>query len=318
MHEYSEGKIIVRYQNGPLFTRPQSAKVAAEASGPNADKTDYSTEQWGQSHQEQVPEDRENPEQSEEDMEEAEEEVPPWVLALSTNIHSSAHEEEVFCPDEEEEATELVPDEEEEERQAIFAQYKTEFTIRSRTMQVKAQHEAEEKLEHEAVFTQYSIEFSTPSKSKLVAAEMERQQQAELEREREALFAQYKAEFATRSKTRQLIDQLDQEREFNPGFLDYDDSKLPNDIPDYEVLATFTSETEGVDTGLCGSDAIIYSTYGQGRVLCISPHPESTYDWGTSRRCAVKQRKEELLAISRVQRIVQRAVVLVATDFDVL
>jgi glutamine amidotransferase-like uncharacterized protein len=49
------------------------------------------------------------------------------------------------------------------------------------------------------------------------------------------------------------------------------------DLPGYEVLATF--ETEVADKGaqpgsMVGTHAIIRSMYGQGRVICYSPHPE--------------------------------------------
>lgn len=50
-----------------------------------------------------------------------------------------------------------------------------------------------------------------------------------------------------------------------------------SDLPGYEVLATF--ETEVADKGaqpgsMVGTHAIIRSMYGQGRVICYSPHPE--------------------------------------------
>lgn len=49
------------------------------------------------------------------------------------------------------------------------------------------------------------------------------------------------------------------------------------DLPGYEVLATF--ETEVADKGaqpgsMVGTHAIIRSLYGEGRVICYSPHPE--------------------------------------------
>jgi glutamine amidotransferase-like uncharacterized protein len=55
---------------------------------------------------------------------------------------------------------------------------------------------------------------------------------------------------------------------------------VPDDVPDlpgYEVLATF--ETEVTEKGsprgaMVGTHAIIRSTFGDGRVVCVSPHPE--------------------------------------------
>ncbi|MFM7242842.1 MAG: BPL-N domain-containing protein [Planctomycetaceae bacterium] len=51
-----------------------------------------------------------------------------------------------------------------------------------------------------------------------------------------------------------------------------------SDLPGYEVLATF--ETAVADKGaqpgsMVGTHAIIRSMYGQGRVICYSPHPEA-------------------------------------------
>lgn len=50
-----------------------------------------------------------------------------------------------------------------------------------------------------------------------------------------------------------------------------------SDLPGYEVLATFETEVaeKGAQPGsMVGTHAIIRSMYGQGRVICYSPHPE--------------------------------------------
>jgi glutamine amidotransferase-like uncharacterized protein len=49
------------------------------------------------------------------------------------------------------------------------------------------------------------------------------------------------------------------------------------DLPGYEVLAVFETEVaeKGAPVGaMTGTHAIIRSTYGAGRVICYSPHPE--------------------------------------------
>lgn len=51
------------------------------------------------------------------------------------------------------------------------------------------------------------------------------------------------------------------------------------DPPAYQVLATFDSEIakNGAPSGvMVGTTAIASGTYGKGRVLCFSPHPEKT------------------------------------------
>jgi glutamine amidotransferase-like uncharacterized protein len=51
------------------------------------------------------------------------------------------------------------------------------------------------------------------------------------------------------------------------------------DLPGYQVLAVFETEvaTKGAQPGaMAGTHAIIRSTFGQGRVICYSPHPEVT------------------------------------------
>lgn len=50
-------------------------------------------------------------------------------------------------------------------------------------------------------------------------------------------------------------------------------------IPDYETIATFKTEIakNGAPRGIMpGTTAIAHGRYGQGRVLCFSPHPEMT------------------------------------------
>ena len=51
------------------------------------------------------------------------------------------------------------------------------------------------------------------------------------------------------------------------------------DLPPYRILATFNSEIakKNAPSGvMIGTTAIAASTYGKGRVLCFSPHPEKT------------------------------------------
>lgn len=51
------------------------------------------------------------------------------------------------------------------------------------------------------------------------------------------------------------------------------------DIEDYATLATFTTELAEYDSPkgiMTGSPAIASGAYGKGRVICFSPHPEST------------------------------------------
>lgn len=52
-----------------------------------------------------------------------------------------------------------------------------------------------------------------------------------------------------------------------------------DDIPDYEELATFETEIakNGAPEGVMrGTTAIARGTFGRGRVVCFSPHPEKT------------------------------------------
>ncbi|MEZ6105163.1 MAG: BPL-N domain-containing protein [Pirellulaceae bacterium] len=57
---------------------------------------------------------------------------------------------------------------------------------------------------------------------------------------------------------------------------------VPGDVPDlprYEVLASYAGEVVkngALPTAMPGTHAIIRSTYGQGRVICFSPHPETS------------------------------------------
>ncbi len=52
-----------------------------------------------------------------------------------------------------------------------------------------------------------------------------------------------------------------------------------DDIPDYELLATYETEIaeNGAPAGVMkGTAAIVRGTHGRGRVFCFSPHPEKT------------------------------------------
>ncbi|MEW4565453.1 BPL-N domain-containing protein [Bremerella sp. JC770] len=57
---------------------------------------------------------------------------------------------------------------------------------------------------------------------------------------------------------------------------------VPNDdpsLPGYEVLATYATEVakKGAPKGaMVGTHAIVRTMYGQGRVICFSPHPEKS------------------------------------------
>jgi len=57
---------------------------------------------------------------------------------------------------------------------------------------------------------------------------------------------------------------------------------VPDDeteLPGYEVLATFETEVAGKGAqpgSMTGTHAIIRSMFGRGRVICYSPHPESS------------------------------------------
>ena len=51
------------------------------------------------------------------------------------------------------------------------------------------------------------------------------------------------------------------------------------DIPDYDTIATFKTEIakNGAPVGVMkGTTAIAHGQFGQGRVICFSPHPEMT------------------------------------------
>jgi glutamine amidotransferase-like uncharacterized protein len=64
-----------------------------------------------------------------------------------------------------------------------------------------------------------------------------------------------------------------------------------DDVPDYEPLGTFQTEIakKGAPTGVMrGTTALTQSTYGQGRVICFSPHPEGTPGLDEFIRTAVK------------------------------
>jgi putative intracellular protease/amidase len=72
----------------------------------------------------------------------------------------------------------------------------------------------------------------------------------------------------------------------NGPMLTHENGLLPDlDMPDYETLATFTSSPpeghELAPTVMPGQPAIIASTFGEGRIVLVSPHPESSpeLDW---------------------------------------
>ena len=63
------------------------------------------------------------------------------------------------------------------------------------------------------------------------------------------------------------------------------------DLAPYQILATFSSEIakKGALAGvMVGTTAIATGTYGQGRVLCFSPHPEKTKGLDDFVRSAVR------------------------------
>lgn len=62
-------------------------------------------------------------------------------------------------------------------------------------------------------------------------------------------------------------------------------------LPAYRVLATYGSEIarKGAPSGvMTGTTAIAAASFGQGRVVCISPHPEKTKGLDGFIRCAVQ------------------------------
>jgi glutamine amidotransferase-like uncharacterized protein len=64
--------------------------------------------------------------------------------------------------------------------------------------------------------------------------------------------------------------------QYNQGPLLVPDDE--SDLPGYEILATFETEvaSKGAQPGsMTGTHAIIRSMFGQGRVICFSPHPEA-------------------------------------------
>ena len=78
-----------------------------------------------------------------------------------------------------------------------------------------------------------------------------------------------------------------------------EDLELPGvELSPFESLAFFASYSQREYEGLLGATAIAKATYGEGTVLCISPHPEMS-------------RTEEELSRggeARLMRLVQRAV----------
>lgn len=63
------------------------------------------------------------------------------------------------------------------------------------------------------------------------------------------------------------------------------------DIPDYEEVATFATEIakNGAPEGVMrGSTALARGTFGEGRVFCVSPHPEKNTDYDETIRRIVR------------------------------
>ncbi len=63
------------------------------------------------------------------------------------------------------------------------------------------------------------------------------------------------------------------------------------DVPDYQTLATYETEIaeNGAPEGVMkGTTAIAAATFGKGRVVCFSPHPEKTAGLGRFVRLAVR------------------------------
>ncbi len=64
-----------------------------------------------------------------------------------------------------------------------------------------------------------------------------------------------------------------------------------DDIPDYEEVATFATEIakNGAPEGVMrGSTALARGTFGEGRVFCVSPHPEKNTDYDETIRRIVR------------------------------
>ncbi len=103
----------------------------------------------------------------------------------------------------------------------------------------------------------------------------------------------------------------DVEIQFSPAgsdFFDYDNDKLTicyyqgpllgrpewedPKLPSYESLAIFATEIATKNNApkgiMVGTSAIVRSTYGKGRVVCFSPHPEKTENCGWMIRKAVE------------------------------
>lgn len=79
------------------------------------------------------------------------------------------------------------------------------------------------------------------------------------------------------------------------------------DLPHYTELATFAADTEEEQDALMGATAIAYAPYGDGSVITISTHPESTFP----EEVDPKWRPP---AIPRMRRFIQRAVMAVANS----
>ena len=65
-------------------------------------------------------------------------------------------------------------------------------------------------------------------------------------------------------------------------------------VPDYEVLAYYRSEINTNDAPqgvMLNTPAIVKSTFGEGTVICISPHPEQTAGYEEILRNLILQTK---------------------------
>ena len=70
------------------------------------------------------------------------------------------------------------------------------------------------------------------------------------------------------------------------------------EIEDYDVIATFETEIakNGAPTGVMkGTTAIAKGQFGNGRVICFSPHPELTTGLEHTLLCAIEYVKRSRL-----------------------
>jgi len=77
------------------------------------------------------------------------------------------------------------------------------------------------------------------------------------------------------------------------------------DLPPYTELAAFLAETEDEQDALMGATAIAHAPYGDGLVITISTHPESTFP---DEKVDPKWRPS---AVPRLRRFIQRALLAV-------